>query len=272
MAIAALVISIVSVFAALYAARVAHHVEESGFKAEEQFKADIVALLSALRSIIVKGTLSADDSTSRSVEREIEIVRTFQASTSGLALAAWAARRGANGESKDVAAGRWRTLSLNLGNIAGVTADGTEQGNVAFNVKLRGWATAVELALEDLTEDSVMAISKNIGDLPGAFAALRESRENDVILKIWFEIYKSEEESNKPENQRGKLEYLRGMGIDDPDIDMGLAFLDDDVEAFKAAIGRGANSAGSINEILARYEEVLARYEADLPGESANTK
>jgi hypothetical protein len=257
LAIAAFAVSVIALFVGLYASRVARHVEESGFKAEEQFKADMVALLSALRSIIVKGSLSAADSTPLSVEKEIDTIRTFQASTSGLALAAWAARQCSSGPSKDATAGRWRTLSLNLGNLAGAMADDPKQGGAAFNVMLRSWATEVELTLEDLTENSVRIISKNIGDLPGTFAALKESRENDILLKAWFDVYRREKDSHSPEIQRRRLKHLQESGIDDPDLDMWLALLSDSAESvddLKAALDRGANSAVSLSEVLARYE------------------
>ena len=257
LAIAAFAVSVIALFAGLYASRVARHVEESGFKAEEQFKADMVALLSALRSIIVKGSLSAADSTPLSVEKEIDTIRTFQASTSGLALATWAARQGSIGASKDATAGRWRTLSLNLGNLAGAIEDDTKQGGAAFNVMLRSWATEVELTLEDLTENSVRIISKNIGDLPGTFAALKESRENDILLKAWFDVYRREKDSRSPEIQRRRLKQLQESGIDDPDLDMWLALLSDSAESvddLKAALDRGANSAVSLSEVLARHE------------------
>lgn len=268
MVIAAFVVSIVSVFAAFYAARVAHRVEESGFKAEEQFKTDIVALLSALRSIIVKGTLSATDSTPRSLEKEIETVRSFQAGTSGLALAAWAARQGNAGGSEDPMAGRWRTLSLNLSNIAGITEDDAARGEASTNAQVREWATRVELTLENLTEDSVKAISKYIGDLPGAFAALKESRENDILLRIWFDIYRRNEELYSLEREAGKLKYLRDIGIDDPDVNMWLALAEggnrDDLQG---ALDSGARQGASLNEVLARYQEALASYEEDTPEE-----
>jgi hypothetical protein len=256
LAIAAFVVSVIALLVGLYASRVARQVEESGFKAEEQFKADLVTLLSALRSIIVKGALNAADSAPLSVEKEIDTIRTFQASTSGLALAAWAARQGSIGDSKDQKAGRWRTLSLELGNLSGATRDDVEQG-AASNAMLPNWATAVELALENLTEDSVRAISKKIRDLPGTFAALKESREDDFLLKIWFDLYQDKEESNSSEVQRRRLEHLRESGIDDPDIDAWLALLsesDESADDFKAALDRGANTATSLNDVLARHE------------------
>lgn len=265
MAIAAFAVSVVALFVGLYAARVARQVEESGFKAEEQFKADLVTLLSALRSIIVKGAMNAAASTPLSIEKEIDTIRTFQASTSGLALAAWAARQGKVGDTKDPVAGRWRTLSLDLGNLSGATGDDVEQG-AASNGKLPNWATAVELTLENLTEESVKAISKNIRNLPGTFAALRESREDDFLLKIWFDIYQGKETSNSPDIQRRRLEHLRESGIDDPDIDAWLALLsdsNDSADDFKAALDRGADPAVSVNEVLARYEADASEESAD---------
>jgi len=238
-------------------------VAESGFKAEEQFKADLVTLLAALRSIIVKGALNAAGSTPLSVEKEINTIRDFQASTSGLALAAWAARQGNIGDSEDPTAGRWRVLSLDLGNLSGTTGDDVEKG-AASNAKLPNWATSVELALENLTEDSVRAISKNIRDLPGTFAALKESREDDLLLKIWFDSYQSKEESESPESRRGRLEYLRESGIDDPDIDAWLALISENNDDFQAALKRGADPAVSLGDVLARYD-------GDAPEEDANS-
>jgi hypothetical protein len=251
--IAAFVVSVIALFVGLYASHVARQVEESGFKAEEQFKADLVSLLSSLRSIIVKGALNAASPTALSVEKEIDTIRTFQASTSGLALSTWAARQGSIGDSNNTVAGRWRTVSLDLGRLSGATADEVERG-AESNAKLPNWATAVELALENLTEDSVRAISRSIRNLPRTFAALKESREDDFLLKIWFDIYQRKEESDNPQVQRARLERLRDMGIDDPDIDAWLALLSDKPDEFKAAVDRGANVGADLNDVLARYE------------------
>jgi hypothetical protein len=253
MTIAAFVVSVIALFVGLYAGRVALHVEESGFKAEEQFKADLVALLSSLRSIIVKGAINAASSSPLSIEKEIDVIRDFQASTSGLALAAWAARQGSAGDSRDQTAGRWRTLSIDLGNLSGATGNDVEQG-AASNARIPNWATSVELTLEDLTEDSVRAISRNIRDLPGTFADLKVSRENDILLKSWFKIYQDKEQAGSPEVQRRRLEDLRDSGVDDPDVDAWLAVLSGNVDDLKAAVGRGANTATDLNEVLARYE------------------
>lgn len=270
MIIAAFVVSVIALFVGLYASHVARQVEESGFKAEEQFKADLVTLLSALRSIIVKGALTSS-STPLSVEKEIDTIRTFQASTSGLALATWAARQGSIGDSEDRMAGRWRTLSLDLGRLSGATGDDVEQG-AASNPKLPNWATAVELSLENLTEDSVRAISRNIRNLPGTFAALRESREDDFLLKTWFDIYQAKEESDSPEVQRRRLEHLRERGIDDPDVDAWFALLSDNADDFKAAVDRGANTAADLNDVLARYEGDAREEDANsTPGEDPSS-
>lgn len=271
MIIAAFVVSVIALLVGLYASYVARQVEESGFKAEEQFKADLVILLSALRSIIVKGAMNAASSTPLSVEKEIDTISAFQASTSGLALATWAARQGSIGDSEDRIAGRWRTLSLDLGRLSGATGDDVEQG-AASNAQLPNWATAVELALENLTEDSVRAISRNIRNLPGTFAALKESREDDILLKAWFDVYQAKEESDSPEVQRRRLEHLRERGIDDPDVDAWFALLSGNTDDFKAAVDRGANTGADLNDVLARYKGGAREEDANsTPGEDPSS-
>jgi hypothetical protein len=265
--IAAFVVSVIALFVGLYAGRITRQVGESGFKAEEQFKADLVILLSSLRSIIVKGALNAASSTPLSIEKEIDTIRTFQASTSGLALATWAAHQGSIGDSKEPTTGRWRTLGLDLGHLSGITGDDVEQG-AASNDKIPNWATSVELCLENLTEDSVREISRNIRDLPRAFAALRESREDDVLLKVWFGIYQGKEKSGRPEVRRRRLEHLRESGIDDPDIDAWLALISGNKDDFQAAVARGANTGSDLNDVLARYEGNAHEEERRKPGSS----
>jgi len=150
-------------------------------------------------------------------------------------------------------------LSINLGNLAGAAGNGTREDNL----KLQAWATAVELTLEDLTEDSVKAISKNIGNLPGTFAALKESRANDIILHGWFDVYQRQAELNNPKIQLHRLEYLRDSGVDDPDIDMWLALLAGTVDDLRTALDRGANRNAGIAEVLARHEGEAVGARAD---------
>jgi hypothetical protein len=244
MAIAALIVSIVAILVAGFVAR---QVESSGFKAEEQFKADLVNLLAALRGLIVKGILADQDQEPRSTATELDVIRGFQASTSGIALSAWAVEKGVG---DGPVPGRWRTLSMNLGELAGAM----QSGKAEDNVRLRDGATEVELTLDDLASKEVRIISRKVGDLPAFFGSLKETRQKDILLRPWFEIYNEIRLESDPKLRLPQLEALRAAGVDDPDLDLWLAFLNDDVPGLKRALDRGANKGISPGEVLRRHE------------------
>jgi hypothetical protein len=229
-------------------------VGESGFQAEEKFKTDLVALLSALRSIMVKSVLSDQDSTPYCFEKELDTVRNFQVSTSGLALTGWAARQSKTGLQKDVDAAtkRWRTLVMDLSTLSGVTDDDAKQGGSAFNDKIRHLAATVEFTIGDLTEETVRAIARDIRDLPGKFPISNDTR--GTLLTALTDQFLHDEESRNLTVERQRLAYLRNSGIDDPDIDLFLAVFDENADDVIAAIDRGANTSVTLGDVLSRYE------------------
>ncbi len=244
MAIAALIVSIVAI---IVAGLVARQVETSGFKAEEQFKADLVNLLAALRGLIIKGILTDQDQEPRSTATELDVIRGFQASTSGIALSAWAVEKGVG---DGLVPGRWRTLSINLGELAGAM----HSSEAADNLHLRNRATEVELTLDALEPQEVRIISRKIGDLPALFGSLKETRQKDILLGQWFKIYSERALKSDPKLLLPQLEALRTAGVDDPDLDFWVAFLNDDVPGLKRALDRGANKGVSPGEVLRRHE------------------
>jgi hypothetical protein len=246
----AIVAVLVSIATAAHAAHVARELGGSGFKAEEQLKTDLVNLLSALRGLTAKGALAGDNGVYRQVNEELTVIRSFASSTSGFGLMALAAQRGREGASDDENAGRWRTLSLNLGNLAGA-----QPARAADNLSLRLLATDVELTLEDLTSDDIRAICRMLRDLPAVFDTLRETRSKDILLRAWFEIHAEQAEASNPRVLRPRLEALRAAGHKDPDIDFWLALLDGDVAAMKHAVERGADRTTSITAVVERYAD-----------------
>lgn len=54
------------------------------------------------------------------------------------------------------------------------------------------------------------------------------------------------------------LEVLRDHGIDDPDVDLFLAILRNDVNGVRLALGRGANANAQDRDVLERHTDTLA--------------
>ena len=68
------------------------------------------------------------------------------------------------------------------------------------------FATDIELTLEDLTSQDIRDISRQTGDLPATFAALKETRSKDIILRAWFEVHEERREQLDPQSLTRRLE------------------------------------------------------------------
>lgn len=184
-AVAAILVSAgVGVYVLWASSRQSRRLAGSGFRTVEDLKVDLIALLAALRSAIYKGIAAAESNEPRDVSHELERIRTFQTSPSGYALAALAAKRGSG---SDPHAGRWRTLGLHFAELGGIV---DSPSNVDRSVALaaRYWSTEIETTLGSITLDDANWMAERVSDLPTMIASLAETREEDMVLGLWFKV------------------------------------------------------------------------------------
>ncbi len=243
MAIAALIVSIVAIIITSYVARL---VGGSGFRAQEQLKIDLVNLLAALRSTIIKGIAASQDDCPRSLTSEIAVFSNFQTSVSGIALAGWAAEKGV-GEGQTE--GSWRALELRMAELAGASPPSVSEDNLL----LRGIAADVELTIQDLSSKDVRTMAKRVHNLPGFFATLRVTRSKDMILRIWFTSHIRKVQQSDPKLALPELRRLLAEGRKDPNIDMWISLATNDNQGLKEAIDNGANIGASLESVLRKY-------------------
>jgi hypothetical protein len=243
---------VVSVGSAIYTFWQSRHLAGSGFKAAEDLKADLVALLAALRSIIYKGISSSQDNKSRDISVELKRVREFQTSPSGYALAALAAERGA-GKQED--AGHWRVLGLQFAELAGMQE--LNEGDASVVLRARNWSTEIETTLGGLTLDDVEWMASKVGNLPSMTTSLRHTRSRDMVLRSWFEISEERRAEADPQINLRKLLTLKARGVEDPDVDLWIALLNDDKDNLQKALDAGAHVNATMEHVLGRHREQL---------------
>ena len=250
LAIAAIVISILS---AVGAARVSYQVNGSGWRASESLLTDLATLLAALRSVSTKGAVVMGEQreTLISVDAELDTIRRFLVSTSGLALSLYAGEVGSTGASDDKQAGAWRVLPINFTNLAAMKITSGSDNQTAGRL-----AIDIERTLSTLNRKSIKRIRREIKDLPNVLSSLENSRQKDILLNALGNIRTDQQASADLEIER--LRQLKSSGIDDPDIDLWLAVTagDDDVAAVKDALDRGANPNIPLGEVLDRHKDV----------------
>lgn len=252
MLIVTIVATLLSVGSAIYTFRQSQHLASSGFKAAEDLKSDLVALLAALRSITYKGTVASQDNLSRDIGSELARVRDFQTSPSGYALSALAAERG-SGTGAD--AGSWRVLGLSFAELTGLAPD-TQSRDGGMALAARQWASEIETTLGNLTAADVDLMAGKITNLAAIIGSLKETRHLDMVLGIWFRLFDERRSAANPTLALDRLRQIKAAGVKDPDLDMWLALLDDDKDGMQKALDAGAAIDLQLGQLLERYKNV----------------
>lgn len=245
-AIIALIAIAVSVWAAIKSARVSYQVSESGYQASENLLTDLAVLLAALRSVVTKGAVATQNPAPSSLDVELEAIRRFQTSTSGLALSLHAGRIGSAGAQDDVDSGRWRVLRMNFTGLTDI-----EVRSAADNRRAGRLALDIERTIGTLNQAAIEAMRQEIKNLPNVLSSLSESRQRDILLRAFDEVFREREF----DSDRGieRLRYLKNSGVTDPDVDMFIASVAGDEPALRDAFKRGADPHLSLGDVLERY-------------------
>jgi hypothetical protein len=252
LAIAAIVISILS---AIGSGWVTFRVERSGFRVSESLLPDLATLLAALRSIATTGSLVSGELRTDPIliNTELETIRGFISSTSGLALFLYATEVGSVDLSNEARAGGWRILRIHFVNLTAL-----EMQNISDNVTAAKIAMKIELTLKFLDKQAIRRMRKRISNLEEVLSTIEYSQENDILLSALALAITPERENLESEPVHfERLQYLKDSGVSDPDIDMWLALEhgNDGVAELQGALDRGADPSLTLGEVLSRYGE-----------------
>lgn len=247
LAITAIVISILS---AVLSTHVSYRVNGSGWRASESFLTDLAILLAALRSVAIKGAIVMGEARSTPIpaDEELDTVRNFLTSTSGLALSLYAGEVGSAGAPDDPHAQAWRGLRFYLTNLAAVTITSASDNQTAGLLALN-----VERTLSNLNRRQIKKIRREIKNLPNVLSSLADSREKDILIKALEATFPTVKASADLGIER--LRQIKSSGIEDPDIDMFLAIDANDHSALKNALDSGADPNIPLENVLDRYKD-----------------
>jgi hypothetical protein len=248
-------VAVSTVFALLtgiIAITVTARVASSDHQAAEQVKADIARLLAACRSIQTKSVYVAG--TARQLApldfaHEKEQINDFLSSTTAFAMWAWVGERSA---AAGPAPEGWRTFFLTL-----VEMLATEDPDY-WTLADRG--AQVEVLVSALSAHDVKRVGKMVEDLPAAVGRFDESRRRDPAIAAFHAI--QAERKAAQALYPAKMRYLKAKGVQDPDLDMHLAVVDDDTAALETALAAGANPAVTDGQVVRRHAAELAGFDA----------
>jgi len=251
LAIAAIVVSVLS---AVFSARISYQVAGSRFRVSENLLSDLATLLAVLRSIAGKGAIvmAEQRNVPIPIDTELDAVRSFAASTSGLGLALHAGAVGSAGASNDPVAGAWRVLRINFANLESMEitsrSDSQKAGKLALDI---------ERTLGAFDKNGLRSARRRIKNLPEVLSSLEKSREQDILLTALDSVDKDGNENTLADSFR-RLRQLKDSGVVDPDVDLWLALErgDEGIAELKDALDHGADSNVSLGDVLSKYEDV----------------
>ncbi len=258
LAITAIVISILAASTSVY---VTYQVAGVGFRVSENFLSDLATLLAALRSIATKGAIVMGEQRTApiGIESELDVVRNFVASTSGLALNLYAGEVGSAGPNDDPVAGDWRLLPFRFVNLAALKlsspSDNKNAGRLALDI---------ELTLSNIDKKAIKSARRQIKKLTEVLSSLESSRRENILLAALGDIH-ADEVFDRPALVKALFLVLKDHNVEDPDVDLFLASMGEgSVDDAKTALDRGANPNATDTEVLERHREFLSIEAPDL--------
>lgn len=242
------ILSVAALIVAGFALFLNVRVEESSFVAEENAKRDIAALLATVRMLYLKlslaGPLRLAQDPALLIREERARLAEILHSTSGFALILLSAHKQQASNRESVESdhnARWELAQLYL---VSLVSDGDQP--IDF---LTDNAVKVEELLASLDADDIRRLGWFVRDLSDASGEFSQSRETDFLPSAQEAGRKRQEEARKVNSAADleKLQALRDSGVDDPNVDLWIAMLDDEmeeserVERVRGAVERGAD-------------------------------
>ena len=241
---------IISIATALYSGFLSKRISSSDYKATEEVKSDTARLLSALRSLMHKGALLSSTSKHIDISPEKTVISEFLNSQTGFAYYSWVDEKSSKAEAEGRKGESWRVFFLYLVEIS--------NSDNAYWAARR--AADVELLFDQLTENDITKIAEFNSDLIKAIAKNSKNREGNVVIKALVESQRERSKENSSEKFEAKLNYLKSLGIEDPNIEMFLATISGDVSVLDAALKAGADPSITDRALLTKYADELKNY------------
>ena len=245
--ILAMIALVISVGTAVYATQVSKHVSSSDYMSSERVKSETARLLATLRSMATKGFYAAVFKEEADLTYERQSINEFINSTSAFAYYAWVRLK--SDETAEGTPEKWRLLFPHLSLL-------TRSDDPQSYVRL---AVEVERMFNSLGQDDLKVIVGLNSNFIEGIAKSKVGR--DPLLEAIHHILQVEEVQRgaDPKLAIRQLTFLKHeRGIDDPDLDLALALLQQDAQGLVEALGPGgADMSGSITGVLKRYEHEL---------------
>ena len=243
----------ISVATAFYAAKVSREVSSGDYASSERVKWETAKLLASLRSIATKGVHALIFKGKMDLTEEQESINEFINSPTAFAYYAWAGLK--SDQAGQGVAEKWRLLFYRLSQLS---HSKDPHGSVQLAVELEG-------TFDSLTEGDLKIIVEYNSDLIEGLANSKQGRAGDPMLTVLHELL-GEREAQEGENEElvmRQLAFLKGLALGDPDVDLALAVLQQDLDGAAGALARGGNMHAPIGEVLSRHKAQLARFEED---------
>lgn len=244
---------IASIGTAFYSYNQQNKLASIDFKAKEMIKSDTAKLLSTMRSIMYKGVLIRTEGyklTDVDISSEQSFINDFLNSESSLAYHSWVNEKDLLAKNQGEDTEGWRTFFIDLAAI-------TSTDNPYYAAER---AAEIELLFDNFTEEDISKIAEYNSDLNKAISENSKNRKGNPIAAAFIERAIERNKEHSPKNVLGKLTYLKGIGINDPNIDMFIAVFENNTSKLKVALSSGANVSTTDSALLKKYSAELENY------------
>jgi hypothetical protein len=239
-----------SIITAIYSGYLSVRLASSDYKAKEQVKEDTAKLLAALRSIMHKGALSSSTNYTIDISCEKTVISEFMNSQTGFAYYSWVDEKNSDAQKKGTKSESWRLFFLYLAELA--------NSDDVYRAARR--AADTEILFDGITKKEISKIARFNSNLIIAIEKNSKNREGNIIIKAFVDSQKEKNSENSQSDFVSMLNYLKGLGIKDPDIDMFLAVISNNVPALEEALKAGANPKTTDSALLNKYADKLKNY------------
>ncbi|MEO0400583.1 MAG: hypothetical protein AAF224_14320 [Pseudomonadota bacterium] len=232
-------------------------VESSAYKAKEQTKTDISGLLATLATIQTKSALwQTGQLESVDLTKESEIILAFSNSTTGFAMHNLAAQKSRLAKDRGE---EWRVFFLYIAEMSTMS----ENTSLMLNRAVR-----VQELLLSLSEKDLRAIGSSVSSLTSGISDFEKALDENVLIKAVRQSTGEEKDGpdslGRSELVFKKFQYLKQLGVEDPNIDMFLAVEGNDTTLLQNALNNGADPSITDSAVLNKYDDKLRNF--DLKG------
>ena len=236
---------LISVTAAIYAGRISRRIASSDYAAAQRVKADTARLIAVMRSVASKSFYAIAMKRTLEIDHERKALDEFLNSSTGFAYWAWAARK--THEGNDGQQQQWGTLFFRLFNLS--ISDSAH------------WCMCTAVEVEELfgslSKDDLQHIVDSNADLLRGISDAKGGRTGDRMFgAIYKSVTEDAERIKKEQNAKMRqrlLDLREKAGVNDPDLDIYIGVMENDLDALLAAYKAMLERGVSLESVLRRY-------------------